>query len=152
MQKFKLVILNAMLKKICSLLILLMCICFANAQVRLVRENKGSNSAAIKVYEAGAVEIEPVFPGGESEMVNFINKTRCYPADAHEKGIQGRVTCKFTVCPDGSIKHIEILKSVCPAIDEEAIRIIRQMPRWNAGELKGRKVYVSCVVTIPFRI
>lgn len=140
-----------MVRHIFFSIILLISVCSVQAQMRRVALNNNASNV-IDVFELGVVDVQPTFPGGECEMINFINDKRCYPADAYQNNIQGRVMCSFIVCPDGTIGNIEVLKSVCSSIDNEAVRIIKQMPRWSAGKINGKKVYVRCVVTIPFRL
>jgi protein TonB len=60
--------------------------------------------------------------------------------------------CKFIVHPDGSINRISVIKGVEDSLDEEAVRIIREMPRWESAKHKGRSVPVYYVLTIPFRL
>ena len=141
-----------MIKKIVFSILLVMSVGSIHAQMKRVSVNGNFSSNVIEVFEMGAVDVDPAFPGGECEMINFINQTRCYPADAHQSGIQGRVTCAFVVCPDGTIDYVEVMKSVHPSIDKEARRIINRMPRWSAGVVNGKKVHVRCVVIIPFRL
>ena len=91
------------------------------------------------------------FPGGESQLYDFIIATRCYPREAYEKGIEGRVICTFIINTDGTIEHINVIRSVEESLDREAVRIIKEIPRWNAGMLDGRPVPVKYVLAIPFR-
>ena len=139
-----------MVRKIIFSIILMMSICSAQAQMQYV--NIGSRAGEVPVYEYGYVDVCPSFPGGDCGLVNFINKTRQYPADAREQRIQGRVLCGVVIGPNGLIEMIEVLKSVSPSIDNEAVRIIREMPSWTAGRHGGKNVHVRCVIPIPFRL
>lgn len=130
--------------------ILLMCMCYVQAQMHYAR--LGSTSNQVLVYDSDYVDVSPSFPGGERGLVNFINKTRNYPTEARENRVQGRVTCSVVVSPSGVIEGIDVIKSVCSCLDEEAVRIIKQMPRWQAGRHAGKNVHVRCVITIPFRL
>ena len=84
------------------------------------------NSNIYKAYEA--VEQMPYFPGGESEMMKFIRENIQYPASAKEYGIQGRVILRFVVTETGTIENITVLRSLDPACDKEAIRLLKSMP------------------------
>ena len=95
---------------------------------------------------------QPVFPSGEKALMDFIKKNQKYPASALEKGIQGRVTLCFIVEKDGSITNIEVMRSPAEALSEEAIRLVKMMPKWEPGELKGEKVRVKYVLPVTFRL
>lgn len=104
-----------------------------------------------EVYEYDYVSVKPEFPGGESALVCFINRTRKYPAEAYKKGVQGRVTCSFVVNCDGSVSHIKVLRGVETTLNAEAIRILSQMPAWAPGSIDGHPVPVRVIYPIPFR-
>ena len=80
------------------------------------------------IYECDYVDEQPQFPGGEREMINFINSTRKYPYEAYQQKIQGRVVCSFVVNPDGTISHLCVIKGCHELLNEEAMRIIKAMP------------------------
>lgn len=98
------------------------------------------------------VEKMPQFPGGEKALFQFLASNIKYPVKAQENGIQGRVICKFVVNKDGSIDDVEVLRSVDPLLDAEAIRIIKAMPVWIPGTQKGEAVRVKYVLPINFRL
>ncbi len=104
-----------------------------------------------EVFEYDFVQEKPSFPGGDSKLIGFINDTRCYPADAYKKGVQGRVTCAFIVNADGSVSDIKVLKGVEPSLNREALRIFSLMPEWIPGKIDGRPVPVRVIRSIPFR-
>ena len=105
----------------------------------------------MEVYEFDFVEEKPQFPGGGQKLVNFINDTRRYPADAYARGVEGRVMCAFVVNPDGSVSHISILRGVDPSLNREAVRIISKMPDWTPGKISGMPVPVRVICAVPFR-
>ncbi|MCM1029242.1 MAG: energy transducer TonB [Pseudoflavonifractor sp.] len=110
---------------------------------------EGGTSTTAYLYEA--VDIHPVFPGGDRKMMSFINAERRYPADAYRRGVEGRVICSFLVHPDGSISHIEVVRGVEESLDREAIRIIGAMPHWEPGYVGSKAVATFCILPIPFR-
>lgn len=126
-----------------------------SASAQTCRVKSGSNSGGgrhyLEVFEYDYVSEKPAFPGGESQLVSFINETRRYPMEAYKKGIEGRVTCSFVVNTDGSISHISILKGVEPTLNQEAMRIIGKMPEWKPGKHDGHNVPVRVVWAVPFR-
>lgn len=108
-------------------------------------------SVYTEVYEYDFVDVKPEFPGGSTQLLNFVNSTREYPQSAYEMGIEGRVTCSFIVNSDGKISHIKVLKGVESSLNQEAIRIIASMPDWQPGRINSQNVPVRVITCIPFR-
>lgn len=106
----------------------------------------------VDVYDYDCVDVQPSFPGGDAEMLRFINRERHYPRQAYDKRIQGRVLCSFVVNEDGTISHVSVLKGVEESLDREAVRIISRMPQWSAGEISKNPVPVYCILPIAFRL
>lgn len=98
------------------------------------------------------VEKNPEFPGGMSELMNFLSTNIKYPADCEEAGIQGRVIVTFVVEKDGSVSEPTVIKSVHKSMDEEAVRVISMMPKWVPGEQRGKQVRVKFTLPIIFRM
>ncbi|HCC50918.1 MAG TPA: hypothetical protein DEQ30_01775 [Porphyromonadaceae bacterium] len=98
------------------------------------------------------VEKTPEFPGGERALLKYIAEHINYPATAAQKGIQGRVSCVFVVNADGTIGNVRVVRSVDPALDNEAIRVINSMPAWTPGEQRGKKVAVQYAIPVHFRM
>lgn len=96
------------------------------------------------------VEEMPEFPGGEQALNKFLHENVQYPVIAQENGIQGRVYVKFVVNTDGSITNVEIARGVDPSLDKEALRVVRDMPKWKPGKQRGKSVRVSYTVPINF--
>lgn len=97
-------------------------------------------------------DVEASFPGGFIEMSKWINTNIVYPDISLELMEQGRVYISFIVESDGSITDIKIDRGVSIDLDREAKRIIRHMPNWVAGEVKGKKVRTRCSLPISFSI
>ncbi len=98
------------------------------------------------------VEQMPEFPGGAAEMTKFIQKNIKYPMMARESDIQGRVYVNFVVEPDGSVSNVTVMRGIGGGCDEEAIRIVNMMPKWNPGKQRGVAVRCSFTVPIVFRL
>lgn len=132
---------------------LLMTVLGVSAQKRTVVYQETPQQAPVvrDVYDYDFVDVQPSFPGGDTEMVKYINKNRVYPQEAYEKGIKGRVIYSFIVNADGSISEISLLRGVEESLNREALRLISEMPRWRAGKMGNIPVPVYCVLTIPFR-
>ena len=103
-----------------------------------------------KVYESA--EAMPGFPGGSDGLFRFIANNLKYPLVCEENGIQGRVVCSFIVEQDGSISNISVVKSVNPALDKEAKRVLSLMPKWTPGREKGQPVRVKYSVPVTFTL
>ena len=98
------------------------------------------------------VERMPVFPGGQTALMEYIGKNLRYPAKAQQEKIQGRVIASFIVERDGSISEPTIMRSVSPELDAEAIRLLSTMPKWTPGTQGGKEVRVRYTVPIHFRL
>merc|ERR1711974_299537 len=97
-------------------------------------------------------EVDPTFVGGEAAMAEWIQKNIEYPPMAVEMGEQGVVYVEFVVNTDGSIEQVKTKRGVSDALDAEAKRIVKKMPKWNPGEQAGKKVRVRFVLPINFRL
>jgi len=98
------------------------------------------------------VEEMPHFPGGEEALMKWLSENIRYPVIAQENGIQGRVICQFVVNTDGSIVDIQVVRGVHPSLDEEAVRVIKSMPKWIPGKQRGKPVRVRFTLPINFRL
>ena len=90
--------------------------------------------------------------GGQSGLFQYLSLAIKYPLVAEENGIQGRVICTFVVETDGSITDVKIVKSVNPALDKEAVRVISSMPKWKPGTMKGEAVRVKYTIPVTFSL
>ena len=103
-----------------------------------------------KVFDV--VEVMPSFPGGNSALMEYLNGAIKYPVVAMENGVQGRVVVSFVVERDGSITDVQIARSVDPSLDREAMRVVREMPKWNPGKQNGAAVRVKYNLPVSFRL
>ncbi len=103
-----------------------------------------------KVYTV--IEQMPQFPGGETELMNIISKNLQYPKIAQENGIQGKVILRFMVDKDGTVKKVEIIRSLDPSCDKEAIRIVKALPKFIPGKQNGVNVAVWYTMPITFKL
>lgn len=98
------------------------------------------------------VEIMPSFPGGEKELLKFLAENVNYPRLAREAKIQGLVIVRFVVDADGFVGNIEMLRGIGAGCDEEALRVINAMPKWEPGYQNGRAVPVIYNMPIRFTL
>ena len=98
------------------------------------------------------VEDMPEFPGGTAALMQYLQKNIKYPAICRENNIQGRVLVTFIVNKDGAVVEPEVVKSVNPSLDKEALRVISTMPKWKPGSQRGKPVRVKYTVPVNFRL
>lgn len=98
------------------------------------------------------VEKMPEFEGGVQNLLQFLKANITYPEEAKKNGTQGRVVVQFVVDKDGSITDANIVKSVSPELDAEALRVVKIMPKWTPGEQKGEKVRVKFTLPVQFKL
>ncbi len=99
------------------------------------------------------VEQLPEFPGGDIKMFMFIQENmKTGPIEMCYVAITGRVICRFVVEKDGSIGQVEVVRSLEPSMDREAVRLIRSMPKWIPGKHKGKVVRVWYTIPISFKL
>ena len=98
------------------------------------------------------VEQMPEFPGGIQELMSFLSKNIKYPASAMAKNVQGRVIVQFVVEKDGTPTEFKVIRSVDPDLDAEALRVMKEMPKWKPGMQRGQVVRVKYTVPVTFRI
>jgi len=112
---------------------------------------------AEEVYEDEiftVVEQMPEFPGGTKAMYEYLGKNINYPQVAKEAGIQGKVYVSFVVGKDGSITDVKILRGIPGGkmCDNEALRVVKKMPKWKAGKQRGKAVKVSYMLPVQFTL
>ena len=105
-----------------------------------------------KDYVFDVVEQMPSYPGGMGALMQYLSINIKYPKEAEEKGAQGRVITSFIVEKEGSISDVKIKNSVHPALDAEAIRVVKNMPKWIPGKEGGEPVRVKYTLPITFRM
>jgi TonB family protein len=104
----------------------------------------------IEIFEF--VEQMPEYPGGDDKLEHYFKENLNYPSKEKEMGIEGRVICGFIVNEDGSLSDIKIVRSISEGCDEEAIRLIKNMPNWKPGKQNGKAVKVSYSLPIIFNL
>ena len=102
------------------------------------------------VYQT--VEEMPEFPGGAEAMMKSIAGNIKYPEAAIDKNIEGRVFVSFVIEKDGSVSNVKVLRGIGGGCDEEAVRVIKGMPKWKPGIQEGKPVRVSYMMPINFKL
>lgn len=98
------------------------------------------------------VENQPAPVGGMEAFYKYIGKNIKYPDQARRMGVEGKVFVQFVVDKDGSITDVQVLKGIGSGCDEEAVRVVKAAPKWNAGKQRGRPVRVRMSVPIAFKL
>ena len=96
------------------------------------------------------VKNKPSFPGGETALNRFLASNIEYPTMARESDIQGKVFLTFVVEKDGSITDVKLLRGIGGGCDDEAIRVVKIMPKWSPGKQNGRTVRVQFTLPVKF--
>jgi len=97
------------------------------------------------------VEEMPTFNGkGPEAFVMWVQRNMTYPLVAQENGIQGRVYVQFVVETNGAVTNVKVTRSVDPSLDKEAIRAVKNSPKWKPGKQRGRSVRVSYTIPVTF--
>ena len=132
--------------------------------ITLIREQRGLKEVVVTGYrpkEESAqatnevftvVEQNPEFPGGEVALAEYLSRNLRYPAEAQQHNTSGKVFVQFVVSTDGFIQSPRIIKGIGNGCDEEAVRIVSQMPKWKPGQQNGRPVNVQFYLPIRFML
>ena len=94
----------------------------------------------------------PEFPGGLQAMMKFLSTNIKYPVEAQKKGISGRVIVQFVIMEDGTLDQAKVIRGVDPLLDEEALRVVKSMPKWKPGMDRGEAVKVRFTAPIMFNL
>jgi TonB family protein len=116
-----------------------------------IQQSKVSDSAS-KGEAYQVVDEMPVYPGGDEARAKFIGGNIKYPQTAKEKGVQGKVFVSFVIETDGSVSEVKTQQGIGSGCDEEAIRVVKMMPKWTPGKQAGKNVRVSFTMPIKFAL
>ena len=98
------------------------------------------------------VEDLPQFPGGASEFIKWLTKNLRYPASAQKKQVKGKVVAQFIVNIDGSVSDLELTEHLDAACDREVLRVLRMMPKWQAGIMNAKPCRTKVCIPIVFNL
>lgn len=111
---------------------------------------KGQQESDDRVFMV--VEEMPEYPGGMSECLKFLSENVKYPENKMKEGVQGRVIVQVVIKADGSVSNPQVLRSVDPELDAEAVRVMMSMPKWKPGRQRGQAVDVKFTLPVTFRL
>ena len=95
---------------------------------------------------------QPVFPGGDEARSKFFAENIKYPAEAMKNKVTGKVFVSFNVAKNGAVTDVKLVKGIGSGCDEEAVRVVKLMPKWKPGEYKGKPVETNFVMPIKFAL
>ena len=98
------------------------------------------------------VEDQPLPTGGMQAFYTFIGENMTYPNQARRMAIEGKVFVQFVIDKDGSITEVQAVKGIGAGCDEEAVRVIKNAPKWKPGKQRGRPVKVRMILPITFKL
>ena len=120
---------------------------FSTKDITNIKIKKVDNDSIYQI-----VEVMPEFPGGTEKMMDYLSKNIKYPEAAKEKGISGRVFLSFVIEKDGAVSNVKVAKGIGKECDDEALRVVKAMPKWKPGLQKGKPVRVNYMLPIFFKL
>ena len=120
-----------------------------NDNIALRKESGSVTNEKDSVYLQWHVDKKAQFPGGPDSLKYFIERNLCYPPSWAE--LQGSVYVQFIVEKDGSISDVKVIRSLEPPWDDEAVKVVRSMPKWIPAEKDGKAVRSRFILPVRFR-
>lgn len=106
----------------------------------------------LDAFDMKVVEQLPEFPGGAVALMQWLTKNLRYPASARQRQVQGRVVTQFIVNADGTLSDLKVVESAEPSLDREALRVLRMMPAWKAGQIDQKPCRTMVCIPIVFKL
>jgi len=143
------VMLRTCLLSVCSLIAF---VSVFPAEHEMTRHILSDTVACEKVLLTSEVDKLPSFPGGDAACKQYLTKHIKYPQTARKQKLEGKVYLQFIVREDGVLDSISLVKGVSEELDNEALKVVRAMPKWKPGVLKDKAVAVRYVFPVHFRL
>ena len=118
----------------------------------VIDAGNGNQDVEVKQEPRKFVEQMPTYPGGESAMLEFLQRNMDYPEAARTQEIEGRVILNFVVDENGTITDVKCVKDIGGGCGEAAIKAVRKMPRWTPGRQNGKAVPVYFNLPVMFTL
>lgn len=97
-------------------------------------------------------EIMPVFPGGDAALIKYIAESIVYPDDARLNKIEGKVIIHLKILEDGSVDSVRVVRGKYPSLDEEAVRVIKTLPKFKPGLMNGKAASFNYTIPVVFKL
>lgn len=106
------------------------------------------------IYNTSTIEVQPEFPGGQGALLKFLSTNLKYPETEKSNGIQGKAYVAFVIDKFGRVTNVSVAKGITDGakLDQEAVRVVKQMPYWKPGKQNGKSVSVSYMLPIQFKV
>ena len=98
------------------------------------------------------VEDLPQFPGGAAEFMKWLTKNLKYPAIAQQQKVKGKVVAQFIVNKDGTVSDLEVVEHLHPLCDQEVLRVLGMMPKWQAGVMDAKPCRTKVCIPVVFNL
>jgi protein TonB len=105
-----------------------------------------------EVFESFAIQEKPQFPGGDAALIQYVAEHTKYPVIAQENGIEGTVYIRFVVTKSGDVGEAKVMRAVDPLLEEEALRVVKSLPKWTPGKNNGNPVNVWFIIPVKFKL
>lgn len=115
-------------------------------------EEEPASQATDQVDPNAPLEEMPQFPGGEEALFKYLQAETQYPQAAFEQRIEGIVYATFVIDKDGTLKETKVLRGIGNGCDEEALRVVQNMPTWTPGRQNGKNVSVQYNLPVRFSL
>lgn len=123
--------------------------------ISLTLQSQNKKSLEVDSFDlvfACPIEVMAQYPGGNSALMKFINDNLIWPEILNESCIEGRVIVKVLVTETGELSDIEVVRSLEKHLDEEAVRVIKLMPKWIPAEINGKKISSYYTLSVLFKV
>lgn len=126
------------------------------ASIDLSETSTGNGNGKMEKDKEGVYnrsEIMPSYPGGEAALEQFVQNNLQYPQQALDNGVEGRVVVSFDVDEAGKIyRPMIVSKKIGYGLEEEALQVVKEMPQWNPGKIKGKNVKTKFTLPISYQL
>jgi periplasmic protein TonB len=122
------------------------------ATVKFVPKEETKEIVKEEVFESFAIQEKPMFPGGDAELIKYVAEHTKYPVIAQEGGIEGTVYIRFVVTKTGDVGQATVMRAVDPSLEEEALRVVKALPKWTPGKNNGNPVNVWFIIPVKFKL
>ncbi len=139
-----------MKKTMLYMIICLLCVSLANAQNNNPLNNSPDKDTIQEVFVDSV--IHPKFPGGDEALMQYLSENLVYPPTIQDRRFKGKVLVQFVVETDGSISNVEVVRSLYKDLDEEVVRVIKNMPKWIPAKQDGKAIREYYKLPISFEL